>query len=87
MNITAVESSTLANIAYDRTRTLLQLKFNSRAIYQYFRVPATVHEELLLAPSKGRYFNQAIRGKFAYRRISNGQAEALAQDSAVTRPR
>jgi len=54
MNVIAVESSTLARIAYDRTRELLQLEFNSRALYQYFGVPTTVHETLLGAPSKRR---------------------------------
>jgi hypothetical protein len=70
MNVIAVESSTLATIAYDRTRELLQLEFHSRTFYQYFGVPPTAHEALLRAPSKGTYFNQAIRGKFPYRRIS-----------------
>jgi hypothetical protein len=80
MNVIAVESSTLATIAYDRTRELLLLEFNSRALYQYFGVPATLHDALLRAPSKGSYFNQAIRGKFPYRRISRGQAK---QDLAI----
>ena len=87
MNVTAVESSTLATIAYDRTRELLQLEFNSHAIYQYRKVPSSVHEALLLAPSKGRYFNQAIRGKFAYSRICKGPAEAPEQDMAAERRR
>jgi hypothetical protein len=82
MNVTAVESSTLATIAYDRTRELLQLEFNSHALYQYFGVPATVHESLLRAPSKGSYFNRAIRGKFPYSRIGNGPAEPR-QDMAA----
>jgi len=69
MNAIAVESSTLATIAYDSTRELLQLEFNSHAFYQYFGVPATVHAGLMCAPSKGSYFNQNIRGKFPYRRI------------------
>ena len=51
MKVTAVESSTLATIAYDKTRELLQLEFNSRALYQYFGVPATVHAALLRASS------------------------------------
>ena len=83
MNVTAVESSTLATIAYDRTRELLQLEFNSRVLYQYFGVPVTVHEALLRAPSKGSYFNQAIRGKFRYSRIGTGPAEAPEQDMAA----
>jgi hypothetical protein len=72
MNVTAVESSTLATIAYDGNRQLLQLEFSSRAVYQYLGVPTVVYEELLHAPSKGSYFNQVIRGKFPYRRIPNG---------------
>ena len=87
MNVIAVESSTLATIAYDGTRELLQLEFNSRALYQYFGVPLTVHEALLRAPSKGSYFNQAIRVKFAYSRISNGQTKAPRQDIAAARRR
>ena len=70
MNVIAVESSTLATIAYDSTCELLQLEFNSHAFYQYFGVSATVHEALVHAPSKGSYFNQVIRGRFPYRRIS-----------------
>lgn len=66
MNVTAVESTTLATVAYDDTRELLQLEFRSRAIYQYFGVPATVHAALLCAPSKGSYFNRVIRGRYPY---------------------
>ena len=82
-----VESSALATIAYDGTRELLQLEFSGRALYQYFGVPAAVYEGLLSASSKGSYFNQAIRGKFSYNRISYGQAEAPGQDRAATRRR
>lgn len=87
MNITAVESSTLATIAYDRTRELLQLEFNSHAIYQYWGVPSSVHEALLRTPSKGSYFNQAIRGKFPYNRICKGPGEAPAQEIVAERRR
>jgi hypothetical protein len=87
MNVTAVESSTLATVAYDKTRALLQLEFNSRALYQYFGVPAAVHEALLRAPSKGGFFNKAIRGKFPYRRISDGQAESPERDVPAGRRR
>ena len=70
MNVTAVESTTLATIAYDDAREILQLEFRSRAAYQYFAVPATVHQALLQSPSKGSYFNQVIRGCFRYSRVS-----------------
>ena len=87
MNVIAVESSTLATIAYDKTRELLQLEFHSRAQYLYFGVPTTVHQALLQAPSKGSYFNQAIRGKFPYSRVPPGPAAVTAPDAATERRR
>jgi hypothetical protein len=69
MRVATVDSTTLATVAYDEAQELLQLEFRSRAVYLYFGVPATVHEALLGAPSKGKYFNQAIRGRFPYRPI------------------
>ncbi len=71
MNITAVESTTLATVGYDDSLRMLQLEFRNRAIYQYFGVLAPVHEGLLDAPSKGKYFNRVIRGHFPYRLILN----------------
>jgi hypothetical protein len=69
MRVATVDSTTLATVAYDEAQELLQLEFCRRAVYLYFGVPATVHQALLGAPSKGKYFNQAIRGRFPYRPI------------------
>ena len=76
MNVTAVESATLAMVGYDDIRGMLQLEFRSRAIYQYFGVPAAVHTALLHAPSKGSYFNRVIRGRFPYSLAWNAAADA-----------
>jgi hypothetical protein len=69
MRIATVESATLATVGYDEAQELLQLEFGSRAVYLYFGVPATVYEGLLGAPSKGRYFNRTIRGRYPYHQI------------------
>ena len=74
MRVANIESTTLLTVSYDEAQALLQLEFCSRAVYQYFSVPAAVHQSLLAAPSKGRYFNQAIRGRFPYRLISDLEA-------------
>jgi len=71
MRVATVESTTLATVAYDETRELLQLEFCSHSVYQYFGVPAAVHQALLDAPSKGKYFNRAIRGRFPYRPMAD----------------
>lgn len=70
MRMTDVLSTTLATVGYDEARQVWQLEFCSRALYQYRGVPRAVHEALLAAPSKGRYFNRAIRGRFPFCRIS-----------------
>ena len=77
MVVVAVESSTIASVGYDHSQELLQLEFCSRAIYHYFGVPAAVHAALLEAPSKGRYFNQTIRGRFRYRLVPTVDCSAL----------
>lgn len=64
MQPTLVESAAIATVAYDAGSGLLQLEFRDRTIYQYSGVPAAVHKALLRAPSKGDYFNRAIRGQF-----------------------
>jgi len=69
MRVTIVVSTTLSTVAYDDIRNLLELEFRSRAVYRYFGVPAALHEALLGARSKGSYFNQAIRGRYAYVRV------------------
>jgi hypothetical protein len=80
MRVTAVESTTLATVAFDEAQALLELEFRSQEVYQYFGVPAAVHEALLAAPSKGGYFNQAIRPWFQYRRVSRSVEQTAASD-------
>jgi lysyl-tRNA synthetase, class II len=79
MNGAMVESTTLSSLAYDEALELLQLEFRNGSIYQYFGVPATVHEALRNAPSKGSYFNRAIRGRFPHALV------AIARPSRVGR--
>ena len=71
MNVIAVESTTLAALAYDDVRGILQLEFRSGAVYKYFGVPRPVYESLLAATSKGRYFNHTIRRAFPHLRVQD----------------
>jgi hypothetical protein len=64
MHSILVESSTLAAVVYDRRTQLLQLEFRDGTSYQYSAVPISIYQELLSSPSKGRYFNHTIRGRF-----------------------
>ena len=64
----------MRRLATTKPKNLLQLEFGSRAVYLYFGVPAAVYEALLGAPSKGRYFNGTIRGRYPYRQILERQS-------------
>ena len=64
----AVESTLLTAVAYDPSQRVLHLQFHGGAVYKYLGVPAEIQQALLSAPSKGRYFNQAIRGRFPFTR-------------------
>lgn len=71
MQPVAVASTTLATVTYDSDHAVLEVEFCDRSVYQYFEVPAEVHDAFMTAASKGSYFNRNIRGRFAYLRLSN----------------
>jgi len=86
MLVTAVESTTLRTIAYDEVGEVLQLEFCSRAIYQYFDVPAAVHQGLLDAQSKGGYFNRVIRRDFRYCQVPDCNLQKASGVAVARRP-
>jgi len=59
-----IDSTLLAWIRYSPDQHRLQLGFRAGKIYDYLEVPVQVYNELLLADSKGRYFNSHIRNNF-----------------------
>jgi len=68
MDRVSVESTTLSWVSYDASEGRLEMEFANASVYQYLDVPAALYAELLAAPSKGRFFNQCIRGRFRYQR-------------------
>jgi len=48
---------------------VLEVELQSGPIYRYFDVPLSVYEALMSAPSKGRYFDDNVQGKYEYRPI------------------
>jgi KTSC domain len=64
INAVAVESSAIARVAYDQQWRILQIEFRDGVVCQYTGVPLQTYQELLLADSKGGYFNRYIRPHF-----------------------
>ena len=66
MNPVVVRSSSLAQVAYDGRRAILQVEFRDGTAYQYADVPLRIYHDLLRASSKGTYFNHHIRDHFTH---------------------
>jgi hypothetical protein len=68
MHLFTVDSTSLDRVGYDPASKALMVVFRDRSSYTYFGVPQAVFEKLRQAPSKGAYFNQAIRRAYSGRR-------------------
>jgi KTSC domain len=66
-----VESRNIASIGYDAESCVLEIQFHSGGRYRYFAVPPAIFAGMRRAESKGRYFNENIRNRFAYRRLTS----------------
>jgi hypothetical protein len=64
MDRQAVNSSSIKSAGW--ADSVLELEFNSGAIYQYQQVPKHIYEKLLASESKGRYFAEFIRACYEY---------------------
>jgi hypothetical protein len=66
---TKVDSSSIDSLGYSVANRILEVTFVRGAFYRYFEVPEQIFQEFLCAPSKGVYFNSAVRNCFQYERV------------------
>jgi len=64
-----VSSSNLESVGYDVNYEILEIKFHSGGIYQYFNVPLEKFDSLIIASSKGSYFATYIKNRYRFRKI------------------
>jgi hypothetical protein len=69
MDRVPVSSSSIASVGYDPDSRTLEVEFRKGGIYQYFRVPKDVHEDLMGSSSKGQYHHQNIKNRYPSTRI------------------
>ena len=61
-----VQSEAVAQIEYDPPARTLFVQFTSGEWYSYSGVSPRVHADFVAAESKGRFFQDHIRGRYAY---------------------
>ncbi len=66
-----VASPMASAIGYDSENEVLQIEFNSGAVYQFSEVDEDTWEDLYTSEAVGRYFNQNIKGRYQSQRVDN----------------
>ena len=64
-----VASTNLHSVGYDERRETLEVQFLNGRVYQYYGVPASIHEQLMQAASKGQFFNAHIKRSYPFSRV------------------
>ncbi len=64
-----VSSSNILSIGYDEASETLEVEFQKSGIYQYYNVPSTLYDQLMVAPSKGQFLNAYIVKGYPYSRV------------------
>jgi KTSC domain len=66
MHRKSVASSAISSVGYDERSSVLEVEFESGAVYDYFDVPPKVYNDLLNASSKGQFVSRRIRDRYPF---------------------
>jgi hypothetical protein len=64
-----ITSTGLKSVGYDAVAHVLEVELQSGPVSRYLDVPPSVYEALISAPSKTRYYNDNVAGKYESRPI------------------
>jgi hypothetical protein len=67
MDMIPVVSSNLSRVGFEQG--ILVIEFKSGGRYRYMHVPEMVFKSLLLAESKGKFFDSNIKDKYPFQKI------------------
>jgi hypothetical protein len=63
-------STVIRSIAYNAASAVLTIVFVTGSVYDYFDVPLEVYEQFKRFREKGVYYNEQIKGKYRFARVS-----------------
>jgi len=66
-----VKSTNIHSIGYDEKSQILEIEFLSGGVYEYSEIRKELHEDLMAAPSHGKYYNQHIKGEFPSKKLES----------------
>lgn len=72
---TTIQSTNIKTAAWENET--LTIEFHNGRTYRYLKVPVTIYNGLIEAPSAGRYLNTQVIGKFEFKEDPNAQNKAV----------
>ena len=69
-NMSNTKPSFISNVSYDQAAQKLTVALTKGTTYAFTGVPQKIVTELANAPSRGRFFNQNVRGRFPTTKVS-----------------
>jgi hypothetical protein len=69
MRRVAVASEAISSLGYHRKTQILEIRFRSGEIYRYRPVTPGLFGEFCAAPSKGKFFQTKIRGRYRFWKV------------------
>lgn len=76
----SVDSTSLASVGYLHDQGILEAEFRNGETYRFFLVPPAVWDELLIAQSKGGFFNTRIKDRFPFVPVLEDPPDNLMDD-------
>lgn len=67
-----VVSGAVVAVGYEDLSRALEVEFRGGAVYRYLDVAPEAYVALLAAASKGRHVNAQVKGRYAFRRVTQG---------------
>jgi len=64
----SIDSSLIREVGYDPFMEVLTVNFRNGGVYEYIEVPEKVYNDLIEAPSAGKFFHVNIKNKFQFLR-------------------
>jgi hypothetical protein len=65
-----VQSSVIRSVAYDAPTAVLEIEFSDGDVYRYRDFSDFLYRGLMLAASKGHFFNGRISGRYEFERVA-----------------
>lgn len=66
----SVDSSMISSIGYDPSTKILEIEFNSGAVWHYFNFPKSLWKDFKNADSYGRFFLDYIKDEYQEAKVA-----------------